>query len=232
MGISALIPCFNVGSACVPVIRGALDQLEVCVVVDDGSSDDTARQAESAAGDVAGGNRCTVLRHERNMGKGAALLTGFRYLMEKVKDVPAVITLDGDGQHDPSLIPQFREAFQSQGAELVYGNRMSNPGRMPWHRRQLNAISSRLVSGACGQPVFDSQCGYRLYSTSLLAQTIDRAQTRRYELETELLVEACRRGFRVAPVPIPSVYSKESSGLSHHNLADVLRIGKLLLRYR
>ena len=83
----------------------------------------------------------TVLHHKKNLGKGAALITGFRHILAEFIDIDAVLTLDGDGQHDPSLIPLFIEEFERSKPELAYGNRFANRQGMPWHRAILNELS-------------------------------------------------------------------------------------------
>ena len=223
--MAALIPCFNVGSACVPVVRACSQTLDLCIVVDDGSVDDTARHVESV-----GAPNCRLIRHEKNLGKGSALITGFRHILAEEPQIEAVVTIDGDGQHDPALAIGFIDRYCQQGTDLVYGNRMTQPAGMPMHRRALNTISNVLASRVCSRPIHDSQCGYRLYSRKLLGAVIEEVRTTRYELETEILILACRRNFHIGFVPITSIYSAKSASMSHHSFLDVLRIGRLLAR--
>ncbi|HSE43550.1 MAG TPA: glycosyltransferase family 2 protein, partial [Acidobacteriota bacterium] len=119
-----------------------------------------------------------------------------------------------------------------QKADLVYGDRMKDLTRMPHHRRWLNSLSNRLISRLCRTRIYDSQCGFRLYSTALLRNVLNEVRSVRYEFETELLIRSCRRQFKIASVPISTIYSPETSALSHHSLTDVLRIGGLLIRLR
>jgi glycosyltransferase involved in cell wall biosynthesis len=221
---AALIPCYNVGKACVPVISRTAAMVEVCAVVDDGSSDDTLQNMQSV--EV---SNVVFLRHARNMGKGAALQTGFRALLEK--GIDGVLTLDGDGQHDPEQVPAFIEEFRSSGADLIIGNRMMNQAGMPAHRRWLNGISNRLLSRICRRTIQDSQCGFRLYSTRLLKSIMAELKSARYELETEILIKASRSGMNVRFVPIRTIYSRETNRLSNHSFLDVLRIAKLLFSH-
>ena len=106
---AALIPCYNVGPACEKVLKGIAPFVSVIVVVDDGSTDDTYSIIQRSA--VPG---IQLLRHDKNQGKGAALGTGFKYLLQTKPDLDSVITLDGDGQHDANLIPKFIEAREQQ----------------------------------------------------------------------------------------------------------------------
>lgn len=220
---AALIPCYNVGDSCVPVIRETAERVAVCMVVDDGSTDDTYQWIQKVEA-----TNLKLLQHEKNQGKGAAILTGFRSLFESHPQIAAIVTLDGDGQHDPSLIPTFIRKHEETGADLVCGNRMVNQQDMPWHRRKLNALSNWTVSRICGQRIPDSQCGFRLYSKGLIQTLVRELTTGRYELETEVLIKAAQNGMRIETVQVSTIYSQQIMKLSHHSLVDVLRIARLL----
>jgi glycosyltransferase involved in cell wall biosynthesis len=224
---SAIIPCYNVGPACERVLREVIKYVPMVVVVDDGSNDNTSLTIKQAQ--IPG---VKLIAHSQNRGKGAALMTGFRHLLETHPELDSVLTLDGDGQHDAQLIPKFIESREQHQADLVYGNRMTDLTSMPWHRQQLNSLSNRLISGICKMRIEDSQCGFRLYSTNLLRAIFNELKTLRYELETEILIRSCRKQFKIAGVPISTIYSPETSAMSHHSLTDVLRIGKLLYHLR
>ena len=147
-----VIPALNAAAtigALVAKVRGC--GLNV-VVVDDGSTDRTA--AVAAAGGA------LVISHLRNRGKGHALRTGFEYAVRERYD--GVVTLDSDGQHDPAEIPALIQAGEVQHAALVLGDRMANGLSMPAARRRTNQVMSRIISRLAGQPVPDSQCGFRL----------------------------------------------------------------------
>jgi glycosyltransferase involved in cell wall biosynthesis len=220
---AALVPCFNVGKACVPVLRQTIAQVAQCVAVDDGSSDDTYRYMQSLQSE-----NLHLLQHPQNRGKGHALLTGFRFILSQPWEIEAILTLDGDGQHDPSLIPEFQSLYEMNRYDLIYGNRMLNLSGMPAHRRMLNAFSNWTMSRICSQAIADSQCGFRLYSTGFLEKVLDQMRTGRYEFETEILIKACRMKSRIASLTIPTIYSEQSAVLSHHSFPDVLRIAKLM----
>lgn len=182
------------------------------LVVDDGSRDATAEVARQFGAEV--------VSFAANRGKGHALIEGFRHLTE----YDGVITMDADGQHPPECVPEFIAAAEA-GAELVLGTRARSSG-MPPLRRFANGFSSGWCSAIAGQRISDSQCGYRLYSRSVLAATPVRPS--RYEVETEMAVRAARRGFRIAEVTIPTVYGDETSHLSLTR--DVPRIVGMMLR--
>ena len=147
-GILALIPGYQEGLRIATVVEGARAYLPV-VVVDDGSTDDTAAQAEAAG--------ATVLRQVPNAGKGAALRAGFRHALDR--DAEAVVTLDADGQHDPGEIPLFLAAFRATRPELVVGRR--DFASMPPVRRLSNTLGGWVFSAAVGRHVPDNQSGIR-----------------------------------------------------------------------
>jgi glycosyltransferase involved in cell wall biosynthesis len=215
-----IIPCKNLEAEVGDVVRGVLGldlNLDV-VVVNDGSTDGT-----SAAAATAGAH---VLEHEVNLGKGAALKTGFEYAVEKGYD--AVVTMDGDGQHEPSAIPDFLDALDKSDADVIIGSRMHAVGEMPKLRIWTNRTTSRVVSLLAGQEISDSQSGYRLIKVRVLRDVVKSFVTTRYDAESELLIRAARRGYKIAAVSIRSIYK---GTVSHINpVVDTLRFLRLVIR--
>jgi len=188
------------------------------LVVNDGSTDGTARAAREAG--------VAVIDHPENRGKGAALKTGFEYAIEHGYD--AVITMDGDGQHDPSEIPAFVEALERTGADIVVGTRMHAVGEMPRLRIWTNRTTSRVVSRLAGQVIPDSQSGFRIFRVSVLRDVVGSLVTSRYDTESEILIRAAKRGYRVAATAIESIYT---GAVSHINpVIDTLRFVRLVGR--
>lgn len=198
MTILVLIPAYNESLHIAGVVAGALIHLPV-LVVDDGSTDDTAAQAQAAG--------ATVLIQNPNQGKGAALQAGFRWAM--AEGYEAVITLDADGQHNPAELPKFIQAYQAQPADLIIGRR--DFSQMPPVRRLANWSGGLAYSWAVGQRIFDNQSGYRLISRRLLAVLLDRNLERGFEYEVEMITICVRRGFMLAWVPIQTIYAGEAS---------------------
>jgi glycosyltransferase involved in cell wall biosynthesis len=212
--VAALIPAYQAAAQLGDVLLGlgALANPPEVLVVDDGSRDGTA--------DVARTFGVRVHSFAANRGKGAALLAGFGLLADR----DAVVTLDADGQHPPASFPAFVSAAEA-GADLVLGARERTPD-MPASRRFANAFSSAWTSAIAGQRITDSQCGYRLYRSAVLART--PVTPGRFEFETEIAVRAARLGFRVAEVAIPTVYGEEKSQI--RTFRDVPRIVGALAR--
>ena len=195
--ILALIPAYNESRQIAKIVAGAREHLPV-LVVDDGSADDTAAQAEAAG--------AAVLRQVPNQGKGAALRAGFRRAL--AEGCAAVVTLDADGQHDPAEIPSFLDKFSGGEIDLVVGARDFR--QMPLTRRLANTIGRVSFSWALGQPVRDNQSGYRLISQRLLASLLDSHETG-FEFEVEMIVTCVRRRYGLGWVPIRTIYADEKS---------------------
>ncbi len=195
--VLAVIPAYNEGARVAAVVRGALAHLPV-LVVDDGSSDDTAAHAAAAGAEM--------LYQRPNQGKGAALRAGFRYALDHGYD--AVITLDADGQHDPAELPAFLDLDAAQQPDLIIGERQFT--RMPFPRNLSNTLGRWLFSWALGQLVRDNQSGYRLISRRLMEATLTSSE-QGFEFEVEMIVTCVRHGFRLAGVPIRTIYGDEKS---------------------
>ena len=206
---AAVIPCLNEEATIAQVVSGVARFLRTIIVIDDGSQDRTASLAKSAG--------AHVISHARNLGKGAALQTGWRYAKEQ--RFHWVIALDGDGQHAPEDIPLFLKCAEQTSAHLVVGNRMENPATMPQLRRAVNRWMSRRLSTAAGQYLPDSQCGFRLINLDALMALL--VTTAHFEIESEVLLGFARAGRVIRFVPIQVLYKREQSKI--HPWRDTLR---------
>lgn len=194
--IIILIPAYNEARFIGDVVKAALKYGPV-VVIDDGSTDETG-----AAAALAGAK---VIAHAVNRGKGKALNTGFTYAMQR--NAAAAITLDADGQHDPDEIPQFITAFRAGRGDIIIGQR--DFSQMPPRNQFGNRTGTFLLSLAMGQPIPDNQSGYRLISRPVLEAV--RTDSTRFEAEVELLLRAQLAGFRIAWIPIKTIYNEKVS---------------------
>jgi glycosyltransferase involved in cell wall biosynthesis len=188
--IAVLIPAYNAAESLPGVIEGIKGYLLFILVVDDGSTDATAEVA-SAAG-------VQVLRHRLNRGKGVALRTGFRFLVHQ--GYQAIITMDADGQHDPSYIPLFIDAYTKGKGDIIIGSRAREFHAMSRLRRFWNRLGVKAVSKLIGTPLTDTQSGYRLITADVLQGLPLSAAG--YNIELELLIKACKRGHRVVEIPV------------------------------
>ena len=198
--VLALIPAYNEANRVGAVIYGARTHLQV-LVVDDGSTDETAACAEEQG--------AIVLRQQPNHGKGAALRAGFSWALDEGYE--AVITLDADGQHDPVEIPKFLQTYGQRSADLILGAR--DFSQIPLIRRFANTIGRWSFSWALGQPVRDNQSGYRLHSRRMMEAVLN-SQVQGFEFEVEVIVECAQRGYQLEWVPIRTIYAGEKSHIN------------------
>ena len=200
--LCVLIPSYNE----VRTIQGIVSALKTrglpVYVVDDGSSDDTAKIAERAG--------AVVVKHSKNMGKGASLQEGFKHIIKR--QIDAVIIMDGDGQHKVSDIDNFTKKARESGADMVVGNRMSDVSSMPFVRIQTNRFMSNLISKISGQYVPDTQCGFRYIKRPLVEKV--KFSCSNFEIESEMIIKAARAGFKIESVPIETVYQDEKSRIN------------------
>jgi len=195
-----LLPAYQEGGRIGQTVKAVLEQCPDVVVVDDGSTDDTANEAREAG--------AIVVPHERNMGKGVALQTGFKHVMEA--GYACVVTMDGDGQHAPEDLPGFLEVYRESGAKVVVGNRMSDPRTMPLVRRLTNRFMSWLLSRRMGQRVPDTQNGYRLYDREVLPILLATV-SEGFAAESEVLLDLSDAGQTIASAPTRIIYGDERS---------------------
>ncbi len=216
--VAAVIPAYGEEARVREVTERLREQLDRVLVIDDGSTDATATRAREGGAEV--------IVHPENRGKGESIKTGLRHWLVD-EEVEFIILLDADGQHLPEEIGRFFNAAAETEAGLYVGNRMSNVREMPFVRRAVNRYMSHRISRVCGQEVPDTQCGYRMIARELAAQLLEG--TSRFDYETEMLIIASRRGFRIVSVPISTVYADERSSI--HPVRDTIRFLKLMRRY-
>jgi glycosyltransferase involved in cell wall biosynthesis len=216
---AAIIPAYREEQHISDVVRRTRRQLDHVLVVDDGSRDTTVRCAREAGAEV--------IVHGQNRGKGEAIKTGLRHWMDR--QFIHVIILDADGQHLPEEIDRFIAAAAQAGDRSFFlGNRMNNLTGMPFVRRVVNRYMSNRISRICRQKIPDTQCGFRMLDRQLIPELLDGGN--RFDYETEMLIIASRKGYRIESVPITTVYSDEVSKI--HPARDTIRFFKLMRRYR
>jgi glycosyltransferase involved in cell wall biosynthesis len=196
---AAVIPCFNESASITTLVMAVRQQLQFVLVVDDGSTDDTASLAKSAG--------AVVVKHERNLGKGAALKTGLSRALKQGYEW--AVTLDGDGQHAPADLPALLRGAEQTGILLVIGNRMNDARKIPWLRRRVNQWMSRKLSQCAGRPLPDTQSGFRLIHLRTWAAL--SLHTEHFEVESEMLMAFLAAEHPVAFVPIQVISRSRSS---------------------
>jgi glycosyltransferase involved in cell wall biosynthesis len=216
---AAVIPAYQDEKHIGDIVRRTRERLDHVLVIDDGSSDQTAQCAREAGAEV--------LVHAQNRGKGEAIKTGLGHW--SARDVTWAILLDSDGQHLPEEIDRFIAAAASAtGPTFFLGNRMNDTARMPFVRRIVNRYMSSEISRVCGQRIPDTQCGFRMLHRQLIPEMLGGGH--RFDYETEVLIITSRKGYPIESVPITTVYTDQVSKI--HPLRDTIRFLKLMRRYR
>jgi glycosyltransferase involved in cell wall biosynthesis len=219
-GVEAVvIPAHNEARTIRAVAIGALQHVPLVIVVDDASTDGTS--------DLVEGLPVVVLRNEHNCGKAASLLRGAAAAIER--GASAIVTLDGDGQHDPEDLAAVLEAHRASPAGIVIGARLHHRDRIPPSRYWANRVANFWISLASGYRIADSQSGFRVYPAALLQTANVRAdRSRSFVFESEILIEAARRGVLAACVPINVVYSERGRASYFRPVVDIARIVRMV----
>jgi glycosyltransferase involved in cell wall biosynthesis len=226
---AAVIPAYQDEKHIGDIVRRTRERLDHVIVIDDGSSDQTAQRAREAGAEV--------IVHDENRGKGEAIKTGIEHWFTAANPSPGgldrhitwAILLDSDGQHLPEEIDRFLTAAARAAQPTFFiGTRMNNLAGMPFIRRVVNRYMSSQISRLCGQNIPDTQCGYRMVDRQLAPDLLRGGH--RFEYETEVLIIASRKGYRIESVPITTVYSDQVSKI--HPVRDAFRFFKLMWRYK
>jgi len=216
MPLACVIPSLDAAGSLATVISGLRASLPGAsiIVVDDGSRDDTHAVGRAHAD--------TVMRFERNRGKGAALRAGATAAL--AQGARAVLTIDADGQHDHASAPRLVAALDD--ADVAVGAR-ARAGAMPVGRRVTNALASAAVGAIVRAPVPDAQSGFRAMRRAVLERV--HASGDRYEFETDFLIRAAHAGFRIVAVPVSTTYGAPSH---FRAVRDTARVVRAIWRHR
>ena len=219
MAFCVLIPAYNAALTLGNVLDEVCEQGFSVIVVDDGSSDDTSR--------VAGAYPVTLSSHTANLGKGAALMTGFRWAVEN--GFEGVVTLDADGQHDPLAITALATAALDGNFDILIASRYTQFNEMAGLRKFWNRFGVWCMRKRTGFEISDSQSGFRYYSTSLLsAVTLSKSG---YDLEMEILMKAWKLGFTIGSLPVAARVADGRSTSHYKPVRDTWNICMTFLRH-
>ncbi len=216
MKFAVLIPAHNEAKVIGNLVNAVRQKGYAVIVVDDGSADKT--------GDIARGQGAEVLTNDPRRGKGAALQRGFEHILERGYD--GVVAMDGDGQHAVEDIETFLEKARYFPDSVITGNRMGDPKGMPVVRKLTNMFMSGMISLVCRQSIPDTQCGFRYIGAKVLKNI--QLSCRDFEIETEVLVKAGKKGFKIFSVPVRTIYGDEKSKI--HPVRDTLRFIRYICR--
>ncbi|RAP48768.1 MAG: glycosyl hydrolase [Methanosphaera sp. rholeuAM6] len=192
--VAVLLPAYNEEVAIASMILLSSQYATEVIVIDDGSTDRTKQISELAG--------ATVLSHKTNKGKGVALKTGFDY----AKDFDIIVTIDADGQHNPSEIPLLIEPIANDEADLVNGSRYINGHETstPKYRRIGQTVLDTATNIAAGVIITDSQSGFRAFSSKCFKYFNFNPEG--FGIESDMLIEAANNNLRILEVEITVRY--------------------------
>jgi glycosyltransferase involved in cell wall biosynthesis len=203
--ITAIIPAYNEELAIGSVVINTSAYVDQIIVVDDGSTDKTALIAEKAG--------AQVIRHQQNMGKGAALKTGFN----KVKNTGIIVTMDSDGQHNPAEIPKLIQPIENGEADIVNGSRYldKKATETPAYRRVGQTVLDKATNINSGLSITDSQSGFRAFA----AYTIPAFKFKEsgFSIESEMLTDATEFDYKIMEVSIGVSYNNHNGNIHKKN---------------
>ncbi len=212
------IPAYNEERKIKEVVKKALPHVDKVIVCDDGSTDKTAVLAEKAG--------ATVISHEKNLGYGAAISTLFDYCRKNNAEI--MVTLDGDGQHNPDQIPDLINVILKHNVDVVIGSRsLSDDKDLPSYRRAGIKIITSTINSATNLKVTDSQSGFRAYSKTAI--DLIHITESGMAASTEILVKISNNGLSMAEVPITVSYSGDTS--TEHPLSHGTHVIGSTLKY-
>jgi glycosyltransferase involved in cell wall biosynthesis len=202
--IIAAISAYNEQQFIGEIVSKARRHVDEVIVVDDGSTDNTSEVARAAGAEV--------IRHKTNQGAGAAARTAFKAAKRGHADI--LVTLDGDGQHNPDEIPRLLAPILDGKADLVIGSRFLRPGRrqMPRYRKFGIDVITLLYNLGSRVRVSDSQCCFRAQSRRLI-EAVNITETG-FGFSVQVLIQARKRGLNIREVPVACIYHSQGSTLN------------------
>jgi len=218
MKICFLIPSFNEEKTIGSIVNNLKKKNFDVIVVNDGSCDKTKEFAENEG--------AIVINHPKNLGKGASIKDGFLYFLNST-DCDAVIIMDGDGQHDANDINKFLDYANKYNCDMVIGNRMYNTKNMPIARFLTNKFTSFVISLISKQKIPDTQCGFRLIKRNVIKDL--KLESTKYDTESEMIIDASKKGYKIASVPIRTIYTSRKSKINPFK--DTIRFFLLIIRW-
>ncbi len=219
MATFILIPAYNAAATLPGVLTEVVSQTFPIIVVNDGSDDATEN--------VAAGFPVTLLSHSANRGKGAALSTGFTWALEQ--NCTGIVTLDADGQHDPTAIAMLANAAIDGKYGILIASRFSQFDQMAGLRKIWNRFGVWCMRKRTGFEISDSQSGFRYYDASLLRGVALKKNG--YDLEMEILMKAWRTGFSIGSIPVPARVADGRPTSHYRPVRDTWNICMTFLRY-
>jgi len=201
IGVLAGIPAYNEAKYIGSIVVQTRQYVDEVIVIDDGSTDNTARVAELVG--------ATVIRHDENKGKGTAIQSILAEAKKRKTNV--LVLLDADSQHDPNEIPILVKSI-SEGSDLVIGSREAQDYKTPRHRRIGKKVVSHSTRLASRTNVFDSESGFRALSPKAINEL--ELKENGFAIESEMITRAADKNLKITEVPISNIYTTDGSTLN------------------
>ncbi|OGZ02435.1 MAG: hypothetical protein A2430_02065 [Candidatus Liptonbacteria bacterium RIFOXYC1_FULL_36_8] len=213
----AVIPAYNPGVSVKKAVEATLIHTEAVILVDDGSDGENKVFFEEWENH----KRVFIVKHEKNLGKGHALFSGFKEALNLSFDY--LVTLDSDGQHNPEEIRSFKDFLEKgEKADLVVGER--NFSLMPWKSRIGNVFTAKIFGMFFGNEVSDTQSGFRVISREFIEDILKEVNPGRYETEMNILTRAFQSGRKVGGVKIETIYIEKNKNSKFNPVADSISV--------
>ncbi len=226
MNVSVILPSYNPSDKLVQAVNTLSDAgFNDIIVINDGSDE----KHICYFNEVKSNPHVTVIDHEKNMGKGRALKTGFEYFLKNRKDKFGVVTTDDDLQHNCSNIIQCAKEMEECGT-AVFGARNFKSKNIPPKSRIGNNITSFTFKFLCGIKITDTQTGLRALPSSYLP-ILTKVSGERFEYETNMLIAMKENNLKFTEIPIETIYSDNNSGTHFNPFKDSIKIYAVILKY-
>jgi glycosyltransferase involved in cell wall biosynthesis len=218
---SVVIPAFNEAATIRDVVERALAHTSAVIVVDDGSTDGTAERVRDM--------RVLIVVNDANAGKAASIWRAAEIAMSD--GASGIVTIDGDGQHDPDDLPKIFRAAARRPKAIVVGARLHARDTIPRVRYLANRFANFWVAWAAGRPIADSQSGFRYYPAAVF-NSLDLRHDRwaSFVFESEVLIAAARTGLEIVFVPISVRYADPARASHLHPLYDIGKIAAMIFK--
>ena len=217
-GCTVVIPAYNEALTIRDVVERTLACATSVIVVDDGSIDGTASRVADLP--------VTLLVNERNVGKAASIWRGAEFAF--ASGASCIVTLDGDGQHNPEDLRRIFHAASLRPNAIVVGARLHARGAIPKVRYWANRFGNFWVGWAAGQPIGDTQSGFRYYPRDVFKLDVRHGPWSSFVFESEVLIAASRADIEIVCVPVSVTYANRARASHFRPLADFAKIGVMI----
>lgn len=228
--IAIIIPAFEPGEQLLNLlqtIRRKENNQSPIIIVNDGSSKEYNRCFTEASRF----ENTTILKHSQNYGKGKALKTAFNYIINKMSDTKAVITIDSDGQHAYEDMIKCAEVFQGDPDAIIFGSRnFEGEENVPRKSKLGNQMTSNILKSFTGEELKDTQTGLRVIPFKYLSSLLD-VEGDRFEYEMNMIFYARKNNINIIETPIEVIYYDENSGTHFHPIKDSIKVYETFIKY-